>query len=199
MTYRVIRVRVYVPVLVLTVTTRTSLSLPACVLMTFAIGHRVGTIPFSRRTTMSPTTMFLEGRRHLWNFCRLTRYSEDYHCQKCLTRDWHRSHCCRSEKERNETAGFGRAWPSHMQCLIKLLKRHILMLLAICTPMHDYKALNQTNIMELVETICRDSADTQYMLIQISQNLQNSWLISRYNILLFIFKCFHHEQHTQWR
>ena len=101
--------RVYVPVLVLTVTTRTSLSLPACVLMTFAIGHRVGTIPFSRRTTMSPTTMFLEGRHHLWNFCRLTRYSEDHRCQKCLTRDWHRSHCCRSEKERNETAGFGRA------------------------------------------------------------------------------------------
>ena len=75
------------------------------------------------------------------------------------------------------------------------------MLLAICTPMHDYKALNQTNIMELVETICRDSADTQYMLIQISQNLQNSSLISRYNTLPFIFECFHDEKqkHTQWR
>ena len=101
--------RVYVPVLVLTVTTRTSLSLPACVLMTFAIGHRVGTIPFSRRTTMSPTTMFLEGRRHLWKFCRLTRYSEDHRCQKCLTRDWHRSHRRRSEREQNEMAGSGRA------------------------------------------------------------------------------------------
>jgi len=29
-------------------------------------------------------------------------------------------------------------------------------------------------IIESVDSICRDSADTQYMLIQISQNLQNS-------------------------
>jgi len=36
------------------------------------------------------------------------------------------------------------------------------------------------------------------MLIQISQNLQNSQLISRYNTLPFIFECFHDEQHAQW-
>jgi len=28
-------------------------------------------------------------------------------------------------------------------------------------------------IIESVDSVCRDSADTQYMLIQISQNLQN--------------------------
>jgi len=45
-------------------------------------------------------------------------------------------------------------------------------------------------IIESVDSICRDSADAHYMLIQkISQNLKNNKLISRYNNLPFIFKC----------
>jgi len=49
-------------------------------------------------------------------------------------------------------------------------------------------------IIESVDSIYRESVDTQYMLIQISQNLYNSC-----NTLPFIFECFHDEQHTQWR
>ena len=46
-------------------------------------------------------------------------------------------------------------------------------------------------IIESVDSICRDSADTQYVPIQT--------LISCYNTLPFIFECCHDEQHTQWR
>jgi len=37
------------------------------------------------------------------------------------------------------------------------------------------------------------------MLVQISQNLQSSKLISRCYTLPFIFDCFHDEKHTQCR
>jgi len=36
------------------------------------------------------------------------------------------------------------------------------------------------------------------MIQKISQNLRNSKLISLYNNLPFIIKCFHDKQHAQW-
>ena len=50
------------------------------------------------------------------------------------------------------------------------------------------------NIIESVDSLCRDSADTQYMLIQ--TNFSKS---PTYKLLSFIFECFHDEKHTQWR
>ena len=55
-------------------------------------------------------------------------------------------------------------------------------------------------IIESVDSICRDTTDTQYMLIQkISPNLRNGTLISRYNHIRFIFKCFHDQQDSSRR
>ncbi len=65
--------RVYVPLPVRTVMTRTSPSRPGWVSMTLAIGHRVGTILSSRKTTMSPTAMFLEGRCHFVKFLETSK------------------------------------------------------------------------------------------------------------------------------
>ena len=54
-------------------------------------------------------------------------------------------------------------------------------------------------IIESVDSICRNSADTQYVIMQkIFQNLKNSKLINLYNNVSFIFKCFCGEQHNQW-
>ena len=55
-------------------------------------------------------------------------------------------------------------------------------------------------IIELVDSICRDSADTQYTTMQrISQSLKNSKLTSLYNKVLFIaLKCFHDQQDSYW-
>ena len=55
-------------------------------------------------------------------------------------------------------------------------------------------------IIESVDSICRDSVDTQYTAVQkISQNLKNSKLISFDNNVPFNFKCFHDQQDSQWR
>lgn len=43
----------YIPLLVFTVTAQTNPSCPVCVLMTWAIGHHVGTSPSSRITATS--------------------------------------------------------------------------------------------------------------------------------------------------
>ena len=84
--------RVYVLELILTVTTRTSPSLPACVSETRAIGQCVGTKPSSLTTTTSPSMRLREGECHLRSFWRVTRYSDNQRCQKCLTRAWQRCH-----------------------------------------------------------------------------------------------------------
>ena len=50
-----------------------------------------------------------------------------------------------------------------------------------------------------IDSICRDSVDIQYKIIQKkSQNLKNGKLIGLYNNVPFIFKCSHDEQHAQW-
>jgi len=61
-----------------------------------------------------------------------------------------------------------------------------------------------TKIIESVDSICRDSADTQYlyryMLIQTNFSKSPKQLtISLYNTLPFIFECFPDEKQTQWR
>ena len=50
-------------------------------------------------------------------------------------------------------------------------------------------------IIELVDSMCRDSVDMQY---DNDQNLKIGKFINLYNNILFIFKCFYEEQHTQW-
>jgi len=47
-----------------------------------------------------------------------------------------------------------------------------------------------------LDSICRDSTDTQYMTKQ-TLNLKNAKLIL-YNSVPFIVECFHNEQHAQW-
>jgi len=57
--------------------------------------------------------------------------------------------------------------------------------------------INNHNIINAVDSICRDSTDTQCMIIQkISKSLKRK-LINLYNSVLFISKCFDDEQHTQ--
>ena len=50
-------------------------------------------------------------------------------------------------------------------------------------------------VIESVGSICRDSADTQYMAIQKSQK---RLACSLYNNVPFIFECFHGQQDSQW-
>ena len=52
------------------------------------------------------------------------------------------------------------------------------------------------DIIESVDSICRGSADMQYMIIQ--KKTQNAKLISLYKNVPFIFKCFHDKQHPHW-
>ena len=47
------------------------------------------------------------GRRHLWSFCRVTRYSEDHRCQKCRSRDWHKCHRLSAVMGRSSMSEFG--------------------------------------------------------------------------------------------
>jgi len=56
-------------------------------------------------------------------------------------------------------------------------------------------------ISESVDSICRNSVDMQYiMLIQKKFSKSPKQLSYKPLItLLFIFECFHDEQHTQWR
>ena len=55
-------------------------------------------------------------------------------------------------------------------------------------------------ITESVDSVCRDTTYTQYMLIQkISPNLRNGTLISLYNNIPFIFECFHDQQDSSHR
>ena len=56
-------------------------------------------------------------------------------------------------------------------------------------------------ITESVDSVCRDTTYTQYMLIQKNQspNLRNSTLISLYNHIPFIFECFHDQQNSSRR
>ena len=51
-----------------------------------------GTMPSSRIRTTSPTESFLEHSCHLWTLCKLARYSDDQHFQKCRRRPWQRCH-----------------------------------------------------------------------------------------------------------
>ena len=57
------------------------------------------------------------------------------------------------------------------------------------------KSVHFHSIIESVDSICRDSTDTQYMIIQIiSRNLKTVNLyISN---IPFFFKCFHDQQHA---
>ena len=88
-------------------TTRTSPSAPACVFTMRAIGQRIGANVSSLSTTTSPTARLWAGRRHLWSFCRVTRYSEDHRCQKCRSRDWHKCHRLSAVMGRSSMSEFG--------------------------------------------------------------------------------------------
>jgi len=65
----------------------------------------------------------------------------------------------------------------------------------------NLEVIGEKLIIESVDSICRDSTDTQYMLIQTNLSKspkQLSYKPLYYNTLPFIFECFHDEQHTQW-